>query len=393
MKRRMLIALSHDTVLRAEGHRERLLGLLGLLVDFDLAWLIPETLRERDPLSDAPVFTFDEPSVGSLKVPYLVDWSPSFRTASKRAIASFEPDIVLCDLPWGAHWIAASSGLPVVYLSHGVERDFTDTTLLHLGVCFFPFTVVGRAIVGWLERRACRSVALTVAMSDTDVARYQQLFGVTNAVGVAQPMAMRPLHSKRAESRARWGLRDDELVCLFHGSWHHVPNRVAGELIRSSIASAFLDRRVRFLLAGTGMEPFTERNVTGVGFVEDLDSFLAAGDLAVLPILHGAGVRMKTFDYVRASLPIVATAKAIEGVRFVDGVHAAVAANDCGAFTARLAELINAPESWPALCANAQAFAAAAHDPHRISAVLGEALDRCLSTKTAVREGAQLTGG
>ena len=393
MKHRMLIVLSHDTVLRAEGHRERLLGIVSLLRDFELAWLAPTTLSERDAIGDAPLFTFNEPAIAGLKIPYLIHRSGSFQRESRRAIESFAPDIVLCDLPWGAEHIAISSGLPVVYLSHGVERDFTDTTLLHLHLKFFPLTVVARAIIGWIERRACKRVALTIAMSSADLQRYRELYGAIEAIAIAQPIALTPPKLDRATSRARLRIAADDLVCAFHGSWHHVPNRIAVEALRRSIAPEFQGRRVHFLLAGTGMDAFSESNLTSLGFVHDLDTFLATADLAVLPILHGAGVRMKTFDYVRAGIPIVATSKAIEGVGFVDGVHAAISANDLRSFTSRLAEAIEQRVQWPTLSANALSHTARAHDPRQLSAVLGHALERCLLTKAPVGENALSSGG
>lgn len=392
MKRRMLIVVPHDTVLRAEGHRERLLGIVALLVDFELAWLIPSTLREREALADVPVFTFDEPALGRLKIPYIVDWSPSFQRACRSAIDSFEPDIVLCDLPWGARWIAASSALPVAYLSHGVERDFTDTTLLHLHLRFFPLTAIARTLIGSIERQACQSAALTITMSSTDLHRYRELYGTVPTLALEQPMVLRPLNVERSTARARFQIVDDELVCIFHGSWHHAPNRIAVDAIRRSIAPAFRQQRVRFLIAGTGMERFHDGNVTGVGFLEDLDTLLAAADLAVLPILHGAGVRMKTFDYVRAEIPIVATAKAIEGVGFLDSVHAAVSADDLVSFTNRLTEMLAHQERWSTLSSNALAHTRLLHDPQRLRDTLGDALDRCLSTEAPIGEGAHLSG-
>ncbi len=386
--RRILITLPHDTLLRAEGHRERLLGILGLLPQLETAWVAPDSLLERAALNGAPLYTFHEPSVGKLRVPYVVDWAPSFRATCKRAIEEFQPDLVLCDLPWGVR-IVAKHGIPTVYLSHGVERDFTDTTLLHLGIPYFPFTSVARGIVGAIERVACTRASLTVAMSESDVARYRSLYrlSTSSAVAVSQPVPLgesRP-DRLREESRARFGLAEDELACVFHGSWHHVPNREAVRALQRTIAPRFDQRRIRFIVAGTGMEPFREGAVEGIGFVESLADLLAAADLAVLPILHGAGVRMKTFDYVRAGVPIVATAKALEGVQFRDGVHAAISDDSIGGFAERMERALGERELWSKYSQNAFAHVAAVHDPATLATMLRGQLETLLRESSGKR--------
>lgn len=68
-------------------------------------------------------------------------------------------------------------------------------------------------------------------------------------------------------------------------------------------------------IAGSGSEKFASiQGVETHGYVSDLPGFLSGTDLIVLPICHGAGVKIKTVDSLALGLPVVGTSIAFEGV-------------------------------------------------------------------------------
>lgn len=76
----------------------------------------------------------------------------------------------------------------------------------------------------------------------------------------------------------------------------------------------------RLTIAGPGGERFEH----GVGFVDDLTELYASADVAIAPILHGSGTRIKILDAWARRVPVVATDMAIGGLGAVDREHALI---------------------------------------------------------------------
>jgi hypothetical protein len=79
---------------------------------------------------------------------------------------------------------------------------------------------------------------------------------------------------------------------------------------------------VKVVLAGFGSERF-ERY--GVGYVPDLDDVHRDAAVAVVPLLHGSGSRIKALDAFAAQVPVVGTTVGLSGLPVVPGVHCLVA--------------------------------------------------------------------
>ena len=88
-------------------------------------------------------------------------------------------------------------------------------------------------------------------------------------------------------------------------------------------------------MGGAGVPKFSLSNVRSIGFIPDLPAVLANVDIAIVPILHGSGTRLKMFDYMAARLPIVTTQKGAEGIN-IENREQAIIVDGVGA------ELINA---------------------------------------------------
>jgi glycosyltransferase involved in cell wall biosynthesis len=60
-------------------------------------------------------------------------------------------------------------------------------------------------------------------------------------------------------------------------------------------------------------------SVEVVGEVRDMRKYLAQAQIAICPLLHGSGTRLKLLEYMAHGLPIVSTRKGAEGLPVVDG--------------------------------------------------------------------------
>jgi glycosyltransferase involved in cell wall biosynthesis len=85
------------------------------------------------------------------------------------------------------------------------------------------------------------------------------------------------------------------------------------------------------VLAGKGLpEELTEEvrrgeRVEALGFVEDLAAELARSSVAVVPIWHGAGTRLKVLESMAAARPIAGTPLGVSGIGFEHDRHGLVA--------------------------------------------------------------------
>jgi glycosyltransferase involved in cell wall biosynthesis len=118
---------------------------------------------------------------------------------------------------------------------------------------------------------------------------------------------------------------------LFIGHLHYYPN------IEAALALIDMMPRLSKALPGSkltlaGRNPHSvilaRARSSQIEVIENpisTDSLLSSSDLAVLPLRQGGGTRIKALEAMAWGLPIVATAKAVEGLDLRDGVHVAIA--------------------------------------------------------------------
>ncbi len=87
----------------------------------------------------------------------------------------------------------------------------------------------------------------------------------------------------------------------------------------------------------------------------DILPLIAASSYTILPIRVGGGTRIKALEAMAAGLIMIATAKAVEGLDLVDGLHF-VQAETAQAMADALAGLVTNPEKAVAIAKAARAF-------------------------------------
>ena len=79
--------------------------------------------------------------------------------------------------------------------------------------------------------------------------------------------------------------------------------------------------KARVLAIGPEPPDETLPGVTFTGPVDDLPERIKGADLAVVPLRKGGGTRMKILDYFAAGVPVISTAKGMEGLPLQPGLH------------------------------------------------------------------------
>ena len=127
--------------------------------------------------------------------------------------------------------------------------------------------------------------------------------------------------------RATYGLPANDRVLVYHGTYSYPPNLEAMEVMAIEILPRLKQRGLSVSVLAIGSKPPDfplHADIYFVGSVDDLAEVIPAADLAVVPLQDGGGTRMKILDYFAAGIPVVSTAKGIEGIPVKNGVEALV---------------------------------------------------------------------
>jgi glycosyltransferase involved in cell wall biosynthesis len=252
-------------------------------------------------------------------------------------------DVVLVEFPWQFEYCRLRlrhlrRPVPLILAAHNLERLKFESWARAAGatVSRFPWTgYVGRA-----EARAVAAAELVIAVSDADRDLFVAHYAADPArVIVAPNGADTDNYSPsddlaRRQAKLRLGLPDKPTVIFAGGDV--APNRAG---LRHVERLANLTNRFTFLVVGPVAKPRRIGNIVATGFVEDLRLHLQAADLAVCPIEHGGGTKIKLLEALAAGLPTVVFPEAIHGLEVSHGQQVMVADKTPLAMLAALDEL------------------------------------------------------
>ncbi len=142
------------------------------------------------------------------------------------------------------------------------------------------------------------------------------------------------------DARERFSIPAAALLLVYHGTFAYPPNRDALQMLAEEILPRLEQRGIEAHVLAVGHQPPADLHprIHCTGSVEQVPPWLKAADIAVVPLREGGGTRMKIIDDFAARLPVVATAKGIEGIPATDGVHALIR-NDWDSFSDALVSL------------------------------------------------------
>jgi glycosyltransferase involved in cell wall biosynthesis len=108
---------------------------------------------------------------------------------------------------------------------------------------------------------------------------------------------------------------------IFHGSLRYPPNEEAARILANSVLPDILKKHPNVCLLLVGRDPpkISHPNIIVTGFVENLPEYLAAADIAVVPLLKGGGTRIKILEYMACGKAVVSTVKGAEGLNLQNG--------------------------------------------------------------------------
>jgi glycosyltransferase involved in cell wall biosynthesis len=140
--------------------------------------------------------------------------------------------------------------------------------------------------------------------------------------------------------KKRYGLENCRVV-IFVGNMEYLPNREAVEFIASKVAPKVQKEinNTKFLIVGRTASKMELPNLTFTGVVKNVAELLAASDVAIAPLFHGSGTRLKILEYFSCGLPVVSTTVGVEGLQVEKGVHVLIE-DDMDEFANKVVELL-----------------------------------------------------
>ena len=304
-----------------DGGRQRTLGLVSTLAerhDVRVAVLhgsavahgapvqvVDLSIRRRDQIAALPVL-LREGLPPSLR--HFV--GPAQRSTVERLVRAHRADIVIADTPF-AMGACAHLAVPLVVNTHNVEAELLAKPRIEVSGGRLRARLDAHMIPAY-ERRALGRAdgAAFCSARDLEILRpalrpMAMIAVVPNAVDVD---ALRPL------------ARPDRLdSVLFVGKSDFAPNREAVRFIRERLAPALADAGITAMLVGPD-----GRDAPGVAYlgrVPDVSGCYERSFAAIVPLTSGSGTRLKVLEALALGRPVVATAKAVEGLGLVSGVH------------------------------------------------------------------------
>lgn len=307
-------------------------------------------------------------------------WTPTARYALLDLVRSWRPDVAV--LRFGALpalEVLKESVPKVIYDAHNVEAPLYRRIVA-------VATEHGGSARALLELTAKRTDAAEATMasgvdqiwvcSESDAAEMRSEYpGCAPVVIVPNTVAVPPgLPPRAAEAQG-------DLRLVFPASFGYHPNVQAAGWLSSCVLPALREvvPSARLVLVGSA-PPASLRllaqggeGVEVTGAVPDLNPYWDQATAVPVPLREGGGTRLKVLEAFAAGVPVISTAKGVEGLEVSDGEHFLLA-EDAPQMTAAALRLWREPELRLQLCSAAYQLVSERYGPAAAAAAIQGAL-------------------
>lgn len=267
------------------------------------------------------------------------DYDPELRRKVLGLVRDREYDLLICDFVQMARNCLGVDSVPKLLFQHNVESQIfqrhvqQSESLARKAYMYLQWKKMHR-----FERDAGNDFDAVVAVSSQDHATFEQEYGWQHCrtIGTAVDTEyFQPSEEQGISKR-----------CVFVGSMDWLPNeqgvlrfvREIWPLVRQQVQTA------TFQIVGRNPTRAVSRlhgndGITVTGTVSDVRPYIAGAQVTVVPLWVGGGTRLKVFEAMAMSKPVVSTSLGVEGLDLQAGDQLKVA-DAPEAFAAELVGLI-----------------------------------------------------
>lgn len=230
----------------------------------------------------------------------------------RQTIRKLQPDWIIIEHPYyfkAAYRMAQEQGAKLAVHAHNIENQ--------------RFKELGKWWWSWvrrMEKRAFRKADLIFFKTKADMEWACTHFTVDAGKCQIVPYPLtKPPAKDTTPIRDRYVKNPDQRLLLFAGSLDYAPNAAAVRAIYREIAPR-LPENMRVLICGQCSDKHLKKLLNGksagvlwVGEVEDIESYYAAADIFINPVVKGGGVQTKILHALAANRSVVCFENMLEG--------------------------------------------------------------------------------
>jgi glycosyltransferase involved in cell wall biosynthesis len=267
---------------------------------------------------------------------------PAVREQVASLLASGSIDLCIADFLFAAMNVPTGGPTPVVLFEHNVEYQIWQrlAALERRPWLRALFELEWRKLRA-REAEACQQANLTIAVSEDDRRRLEQIAPGIRAASIPtgvdvdyfrpDPSAERPAHLVFSGSMD-WHPNEDAVIHFVETILPRIRAQVPETTF--TVVGRNPTSRVREIAERAG--------ATVTGTVDDVRPFIAEAEVYVVPLRAGGGTRLKIFEALAMARPVVSTTVGAEGLGIGAGRHY-VAADDPGTFADAVVSLLRDP--------------------------------------------------
>lgn len=274
-------------------------------------------------------------------------WAKLLFLTIKEKIDLIQAEFTAFGLP--AIFVKLLTHKPVILVEHNVESfQLPEVTNL---------TQRGEKIVRAVEKFVCDLSDKVVVMCEEEKERLQRIGVKKEKIAVIPHGVDLRLYKKLNPRKVKKKYKLRFPTLLFHGTFSYRPNYDAIKAIAEKILPELRKKGINVKVLAVGSFPPKDIKAKGIifsGCVKNLPDYIAAGDICVVPIEAGGGIRMKILEYFAAKKPVISTPKGIEGLPVKNGKEAIVV--NLNKFPKQIIRLIKSRELRKRLGENAFKF-------------------------------------
>jgi glycosyltransferase involved in cell wall biosynthesis len=117
----------------------------------------------------------------------------------------------------------------------------------------------------------------------------------------------------------------------------------------------------------------SEPSITVPGYVNDVDEYLSAARVGIVPLKVAGGIRQKLLYFMGLGLPSVSTSIGARGLAFEDG-QGCYRRDDAAGFADAVVELLTSDEAWTQCVEEGRRFVASHHSQQQFDAAIDDGL-------------------
>jgi glycosyltransferase involved in cell wall biosynthesis len=227
--------------------------------------------------------------------------SNDFRLRMHELILTCQINMVIAQGLAATHYLKdVSADIRRIYRVHNIEhliwRDFGQSSS-------------AKRLLGWILARSLhryeighlKHVDQFITLSHQEEMRIKEL-GYPNVTAIPITLSYSPIQVYNESSEG----------ILFVGSLDWAPNREGLDWFIQEIYPRVFD--IPLTVAGRGSWTSSDPNITILTNFESLEHLFSRHRLVIVPLLSGAGIRIKILECLQAGIPVISTTKGAEGI-------------------------------------------------------------------------------